>query len=58
MVVPGDKNFVYSKLQYGILTWGSAKKNELGALSTRLNKIIKTNFRKKILSPITYIQSV
>ena len=35
-------SFIYSKLQYGILTWGSAKKNELGALSTRLNKMIKT----------------
>ena len=35
-------SFIYSKLQYGILTWGSAKKNELGALSTCLNKMIKT----------------
>ena len=41
-------SFIYSKLKYGILTWGSAKNNELGALSTRLNKIIKTvTFAKK-----------
>ena len=43
-------SFIYSKLQYGILTWGSAKKNEPGALSTRLNKMIKTitnTFAKK-----------
>ena len=41
-------SFIYSKLQYGFSTWGSAKKNELGALSTRLNKMIKTiTFAKK-----------
>ena len=48
-------SFIYSKLQYGILTWGSAKKNELGALSTSLNKMIKTiTFAKKFshVSPI------
>ena len=48
-------SFICSKLQYGILTWGSAKKNELGALSTRLNKMIKTiTFAKKFchVSPI------
>ena len=48
-------SFIYSKLQYGILTWGSAKTNELGALSTRLNKMIKTiTFAKKFchISPI------
>ena len=40
-------SFIYSKLQYGILTWGQLK-NELGALSTRLNKMIKTiAFAKK-----------
>ena len=41
-IVTYNNNLNYSKLQYGILTWGSAKKNELGALSTRLNKMIKT----------------
>ena len=48
-------SITYSKLQYGILTWGSAKKNELGALSTRLHKMIKTiTFAKKFchISPI------
>ena len=48
-------SFIYSKLQYGILTWGSAKKNELGALPTRLNKMIKTiTFAKNFghVSPI------
>ena len=48
-------SFIYSKLQYGILTGGSAKKNELGALSTRLDKMIKTiTFAKKFcpVSPI------
>ena len=41
-------SFIYSKLQYDLFTWGSAKKNELGALSIRLNKIIKTiTFAKK-----------
>ena len=47
--------FIDSKLQYGILTWSSAKKNELGAFSTRLNKMINTiTFAKKFchVSPI------
>ena len=46
-------SFIHSKLQYGIL--GSAKKNELVALSTRLNKMIKIiTFAKKFchVSPI------
>ena len=39
---------IWMQLQYGILTWGSVEKNELGALSTRLNKMIKTiTFAKK-----------
>ena len=41
-------SFIFSKLQYGILTWGLAKRNELGALSARLSKMIKTiTFAKK-----------
>ena len=36
---------IWMQLQYGILTWGSVEKNELGALSTRLNKTI--TFAKK-----------
>ena len=47
-------SFIYSKLQHGIITWDSAK-IEQGALSTGLNKMIKTiTFAKKFchVSPI------
>ena len=48
-------SFINSKLQYGIFSWGLAKKNELRPLSSRSNKIIKTiTFAKKFcyVSPI------
>ena len=45
--------FIYSKIQYGILTCVQLK-NELGALSTRLNKLIKTiTFAKKFFNVST-----
>ena len=51
-------SIIYSILHYGILSWDSAKRSELGALSTCLNKIIKTDAFAKKLFPVTLIFKV
>ena len=42
-------SFIYSRLQYGIIVWGTATKNYLSEISVRLNYIIRTIARKQPL---------
>ena len=46
-------SFIYSRLQYGIIVWGTATKNYLSEISVRLNYIIRTITRSNRYTSMT-----
>ena len=46
-------SFIYSRLQYGVIVWGTATKNYLREISVRLNYIIRTITRSNRYTSMT-----
>ena len=46
-------SFIYSRIQYGIVTWGTANKTVLQELNVRLNNIVRTITYSSKYCPVT-----
>ena len=44
---------IYSKVQYGIISWGTASKTSLNAIQIRLNQILRTISFNNVRTPVT-----
>ena len=46
-------SLIYSRIQYGIVTWGAANKTVLQELNVKLNNIVRTITYSSKYSPVT-----